>query len=832
MRRPRTNAGLLAGALALIALAAPTPPARASFETINEIAHIRMAPNPGTGIVATNSFSALIWIRPTDPASGAERAVLTITGAFELRLDGQGRPLARLRRAASVPTSLTVTAPEALVPGEWALVVASFDRTTGELWIGSACESKPFASASASISGFIPGPVSGDTFVARAETVLAVEGVYAELALRREAIAPADGAAVWQSRRFHAPFDMNTVGDGGLMTGADNCWWMVNHCVATLPTNGLSVASSQGDRAAVIGGLATTKNFAIFNRAGPALPDNFSMVRPVLAADSCRYVSHHDGGNAGFFVRQLPSVSEDLSQPRVAAVAPRARRLVTGPAGPWKVMISGNSRATKRFDGSGLSPGNYIHGFAWLRPESTSGVLNAPMTTSKTPWFGLDTGTNASYMSGAVTSISQMDASRFWTGSVADNGVGPGAGLLLPPGSGFSLRCKPEGLIRADRPLLLRAHAFACPGASTLLWAPNKFDRQGAFGADAEPEQPLDLDTTTGSRTFDPGAGDAYRPSVLTLSGDARALAVPGHTVVHGDSIAVITSVDFNQTAPGATTIILEFPFSAPPANGAALLFGPWRYETIEYTWPALDAGDPAVWRGLRFRVGDGSGQGAVLFAMDAWRPDVDGFVWGVAGWGGNGYQPQINTAAAASIPAWMALFSPDVWLQTFAQQDSTADSMTTWATLVRGALPHADLVWLGDMTHAATFTPWHLYILEHGAAMNAPSISLLMHPELGDQNELFADGLRADTNHVSQRGNERLAELWLEALDEVALTPALPGDADGDGAVGFSDLNVVLSNYNAVGQGVPGDLDFDNRVDFADLNIVLGGYGLTAPPQ
>ena len=56
-----------------------------------------------------------------------------------------------------------------------------------------------------------------------------------------------------------------------------------------------------------------------------------------------------------------------------------------------------------------------------------------------------------------------------------------------------------------------------------------------------------------------------------------------------------------------------------------------------------------------------------------------------------------------------------------------------------------------------------------------------------------------------------------------------IPGDADGDGTVGFLDLNLVLANFFESGApgSIPGDVNSDGVVDFTDLNIVLANYGL-----
>ena len=51
-------------------------------------------------------------------------------------------------------------------------------------------------------------------------------------------------------------------------------------------------------------------------------------------------------------------------------------------------------------------------------------------------------------------------------------------------------------------------------------------------------------------------------------------------------------------------------------------------------------------------------------------------------------------------------------------------------------------------------------------------------------------------------------------------------GDANGDGAVDFLDLNIVLSDFARSGSALRGDLNRDNAVDFLDLNEVLSFFG------
>src|SRR5690606_17350708 len=61
----------------------------------------------------------------------------------------------------------------------------------------------------------------------------------------------------------------------------------------------------------------------------------------------------------------------------------------------------------------------------------------------------------------------------------------------------------------------------------------------------------------------------------------------------------------------------------------------------------------------------------------------------------------------------------------------------------------------------------------------------------------------------------------------------ALAGDLDGDGFVGITDLNLVLSNWN---QSVPpanaaADPTGDGFIGIEDLNIVLGNWNNGTPP-
>lgn len=102
-----------------------------------------------------------------------------------------------------------------------------------------------------------------------------------------------------------------------------------------------------------------------------------------------------------------------------------------------------------------------------------------------------------------------------------------------------------------------------------------------------------------------------------------------------------------------------------------------------------------------------------------------------------------------------------------------------------------------------------------------------------------YIEALR-DAN-VTDDWGEILHDLWLNTDKgapvlitsyEIALAPFLAGDADGDGAVDFADLNLVLSEYGQTGRCLSGDVTVDELVSFQDLNVVLSNYGQSLPPR
>ncbi|MFG0284572.1 MAG: GC-type dockerin domain-anchored protein, partial [Phycisphaerales bacterium JB039] len=395
-----------------------------------------------------------------------------------------------------------------------------------------------------------------------------------------------------------------------------------------------------------------------------------------------------------------------------------------------------------------------------------------------------------------------------------------GSALRIDPGGFQSLRCGPVAgsLIRADAPLTCEAHVLRFPGSSALLWRSDRAASQAADGL-LGAEQALELDSTRSVRTLaTPDRAPDDRS--LVLAGDWRGLVAVGEAayVAAGPGAGAISIVAEIGYASGETTIGFEQPFGQTPALGSTLAFGPWSIQTVRLPFEPLGAGDERVWRGIRLDAADDGKAGVVAFAVSAYRDDVPGFMFGAAGWGGHGYDPQLDEAFGAATGAWMALSKADVWLQGFAQQGSTPQAMPRFSDAIRAALPGCEIVWVGETEHGnSTFEDWHRFVLNEGPAYGVPAISLLMEPSLGSFLEQLADGLRADNVHYSAFGNRILADLWTAQLDLATTDGACASvDLDGDGLLTLFDF-LEFANLFAAGD-LRADFDGSGALDVFDF--------------
>lgn len=92
----------------------------------------------------------------------------------------------------------------------------------------------------------------------------------------------------------------------------------------------------------------------------------------------------------------------------------------------------------------------------------------------------------------------------------------------------------------------------------------------------------------------------------------------------------------------------------------------------------------------------------------------------------------------------------------------------------------------------------------------------------------LFGAGLiRGDVSQLPAYGS-----LYLPQMRISAFSGSIPGDLDGDGFVGLSDLDIVLNNWNqTVPPGDPSaDPSQDGFVGLRDLDTVLGHWNVLTP--
>ncbi len=70
----------------------------------------------------------------------------------------------------------------------------------------------------------------------------------------------------------------------------------------------------------------------------------------------------------------------------------------------------------------------------------------------------------------------------------------------------------------------------------------------------------------------------------------------------------------------------------------------------------------------------------------------------------------------------------------------------------------------------------------------------------------------------------------WNLVLLETLGAAACVGDVNGDGFIGFTDLNAIVSVFNSACQGCPEDVNGDDFVGFTDLNIVVSAFNTECP--
>jgi len=160
----------------------------------------------------------------------------------------------------------------------------------------------------------------------------------------------------------------------------------------------------------------------------------------------------------------------------------------------------------------------------------------------------------------------------------------------------------------------------------------------------------------------------------------------------------------------------------------------------------------------------------------------------------------------------------------------------TQYVGTLPGTAPNSGSCWLESISDDGQIAVgFNQYTFSPGAAVDGvvwtPSTGLVK-----DVDFLASLGLAVPAGAdirgmsvVSPDGNVIVGYMFVPAEGAfqsfVIRLSACPADVDGDGVVGFADLNLLLGSYNSAGWGLVGDIDGDGDVDFADLNQLLGAY-------
>lgn len=782
-------------------------------------------------------FSVLVWVFPEVTTADA-RSVFEIPGVFWLGTNEAGNCEARILVVPPGETEasqIVTTAPAGLLGGQWNLLCMSFDRNQAVLEVQIANSSGMLKASARGLTAPLElnNPTAGPRLGMSSTGERALVGAYGLLVIRSGVLSTPELSSLYSLRRHFGLYDYDS-GPGGAMSGRSGAIWMLNHAISTLPTD-VDAGGSTASRAAMIGDPVGLHNVHVFDRVTPAEGelDRFILVRRALQVSGFRYVSYREAPLDGFFMVDPGLVGQVYAS--VPGDSPLGAQLATAPRRPIRVMVSSNSRGVFRNDGSGESPGNYAHGFIDLKRAQTAGVMFRPATRGNSnPWFGFDCTleplNDRTYLIDATNGKYQM-FSRFWTCSARAPAEGPGGGLFVEWFGQYELRCGPEAgsLMTADAPLTVEAHVMAFPGASTLAWKPTRGPSQNGVGIDVAPVRFLELNTEVFGHVWS-GEDRVLSITAIQLKGQHGQYIHPGDAMFisagpGGGHISIVKTV---QQGGETTVIEVNHPMVNMPGLGAVMHFGPWHFERVSYTFDAVADGDPNTWRGLYLSPSD-LGEGFPVFGYSAWRPDVNGYIWGAAGWGGNGYFPQFLFSEAEARTRWIAESATDLWIQVPAQQLSGPDSMATWTGAIRAGLPDCEIVWAAEGEHPSGSLPaWPQFVADHAAEFGVVGVSAYNRVAIGANLEQLADGHRSNLAHISGRGNLMLAKVWCELLEDAAIDPC-PADFSAPwGVYDFFDVLAFLGAFS--GGDAAADINRDGLVDFFDLQGYLGAFSSGCP--
>lgn len=650
--------------------------------------------------------------------------------------------------------------------------------------------------------------------------------VFDALAIRNHPLNDTDVRRVWLSRDYYAPHGLDTRDDGGRMNGWRGCEFLAFHAVGPGPIG----PGLPDDKASYVGGPVRPTNVILLTQPRERIEPlsyAFMTVVPVPYAAGLVHSSRLEPDLDGFFEIERPPF--DAPTEAIGPLGEKGRMLATEPTGLLRVLVSANSRGVRGTLGPQPWPEGFAHGFVQALLPRMAGVLMRPATVIdvRGGWFGLDTSQSTPDVTLVRPLHARTDAwadwTRFGSGTLPAVSRGPGPAMSISPGGVYRLRCGPVdgSLLRADEPLVVRSTLLAFPGSSTLLWTPERGFMQHGEGVPTGGQAEVPLDTTRVALTFTDD--DRFIGETLLVLGrvvDVR----PGDAVVviAGPARGSVSVVTEAEVANGVTSVTLSHPFGHRPEAGAELRIGPWRFVSVEHRFEPVPAGDDRNWRGQVLRAADDDLLGLMHYATSAWRPDVDGYLFGSAGQSGQGYTPQLESAFPGSLAAWAVESQVDVWIQGLAQQSSQPSVMREYLDQLRVGLGEdAEIIWASDGVHAhTTHHAWHRYLQENAADAGVAAIFAVGHPRVGSYFAQAASGMRTDDAHFSSFGSRVIAEAWLDQLRNLTGGPCERADHNRDGVVDVFDLLAFQSDWQ---DGNPrADLDGDGEFLIFDFLLLL----------
>jgi len=650
--------------------------------------------------------------------------------------------------------------------------------------------------------------------------------VYNTLTIRDHPVNGADVAAVWYSRDYYGPYRLDARDDGGAMNGWMGAQFLAFHGMCARP-------GGPGDtmaKASWPGALVTTSNIMVLARPTPMEPrftSLFRTVEPIEQATGAVFRSRLETGFDGFF--DIERAPFDAPAEPIGQLGPKATQMVTGPEGLVRVMVSANSRGTRGTLPPQPWPENFAHGFIQVLLPQTAGVLMRPPTLldARGGWFGFDTTRSVPETVGVRSLHARDDAwgdwTRFGSGTLPATSRGPGPAVSVSPGGVFRLRCGPVAgsLVMADAPLIVRSTVLAFPGSSPLEWYPERGAFQDGDGLQLADVVRVPLDTTRVTHIMT-AQDTVVDDKTLVLEGQHDVRAGDAVVPLSGRARGGVTTVVGVQVEDNRTTILFSHPIGDELTVGSELRIGSWRFESVEHRFDGVHAGDDQAWRGQVLTAPDDTNLGLMVYAVSAWRPDVNGFLFGAAGQGGQGYTPQLANSFPGATAAWARETQADVWVQGIAGQHSQPPAMFDYLGEIRAGLGiDAEVMWASDAVHAhATHDQWHWFLQDESVVAGVPAIFAVGHPMVGSFFAQAASGMRTDDTHFSSFGARVIAEAWMDQLHSLALGDCKEADYNRDAVVDLFDLLVFQTDWEA---SVPrADLDGDGQYTLFDYLVLL----------